>query len=102
MQLWQRLLLKPRGNRFLAAINALTLTADFQISYLEIQTRVWELLSEADASQELWRRLTQGIPVPTGIFDNPYSVFSALEDRARVHRDWVALGRPFPVEPGEP
>ncbi|WP_460124732.1 leucine-rich repeat domain-containing protein [Pseudomonas sp. S2_C03] len=102
LQLWQRLLLKPRGNRFLAAINALTLTADFQISYLELQTRVWELLSEADASHELWRRLTQGIPVPTGIFDNPYSVFSALEDRARVHRDWVALGRPFPVEPGEP
>lgn len=102
LQLWQRLLLKPRGNRFLAAINALTLTADFQINYLELQTRVWTLLTEADASQELWRRLTRGIPVPTGIFDNPYATFTTLEDRARVHRDWVALGRPFPVEPGEP
>lgn len=102
LQLWQRLLLKPRGNRFLAAINALTLTADFQIDYLALQARVWTLLTEADASPQLWRRLTQGMPVPTGIFDNPYAVFTALEDRARVYRDWVALGRPFPVEPGEP
>lgn len=102
LQVWHRLALKPRGGRFLGSINTLTLTADFQVNYLDLQARVWRLLAEADASQGLWERLTQDGPAPSGALDNPVAVFTALEGRARVYHDWVALGRPFPVEERHP
>lgn len=97
LQTWQRLALKPRGGRFLGTMNTLTLTPDFQVNYLDLQARVWRLLTEADASQELWGRLTQNVPLPAGAFDNPFAAFTALEDRARLYNDWVSLGRPFPT-----
>jgi hypothetical protein len=98
LQLWQRIALKPRGTRLLGTMSTLALTADFQVNYLDLQTRVWRLLTEADASDELWGRLNQNTPMPEGALDSPYAVFTALEDRARLYHDWVALGRPFPVE----
>nr|WP_180205436.1 DUF6543 domain-containing protein [Pseudomonas sp. SbOxS1]NYU05534.1 hypothetical protein [Pseudomonas sp. SbOxS1] len=97
LQVWQRLALKYRGKRFLQTINTLTLTADFQVDYLDLQARVWRLLTEADASQELWERLAQNVTAPGGAFDNPFAAFTTLEDRARLYAHWVALGRPFPA-----
>lgn len=97
LQIWQWLSLRPRGGRFLGTINTLTLTADFQINYLDLQARVWRLLTEADESNELWERLTVDVPLPAGAFDNPFAAFAALENRARLYHDWVALGRPFPA-----
>ncbi|NUU36066.1 leucine-rich repeat domain-containing protein [Pseudomonas sp. C2B4] len=101
LQIWQRLALKQRGGHFLGTINTLTLTPDFQVNYLDLQARVWRLLAEADASQELWGRLIQDVRLPGGSFDNPFAAFTALEDRARLYTHWVALGRPFPPV-GEP
>lgn len=97
LQVWQRLSLRHRGARFLGTINTLTLTADFQVNYLDLQARVWRLLTEADASQELWERLIQDVQLPAGAFDNPFAAFTTLEDRARLYAHWVALGRPFPA-----
>lgn len=78
--LWQRLADKPSGTRFLAVISRLSLTADFQVSYLSLQARVWRLLHEADASEEMWGRLTRS----SGRFDHPVAAFGALEDRANL------------------
>ncbi|AWY39501.1 hypothetical protein DKY63_06120 [Pseudomonas putida] len=100
LQIWQRLALKPRGGRFLGTMNTLTLTPDFQVNYPELQARVWRLLTHADASQELWGRLTQDVALPAGAFDNPFAAFTTLEDRAKLYNNWVALGRPFPVVGG--
>lgn len=97
LQIWQRLALRPGGGRFLGTMNTLTLTPDFQVNYLDLQARVWRLLTDANASQELWSRLTRNVPLPAGAFDNPLAVFTALEDRVRLYANWVALGRPFPV-----
>lgn len=97
LQIWQQLALRPRGGRFLGIINTLTLTPDFQVNYLDLQARVWRLLTEADASNELWGRLIQDVPIPAGAFDNPFAAFTTLEDRARLYANWVALGRPFPA-----
>lgn len=97
LAIWQQLALRQRGGRFLGAINTLTLTADFQVHYLDLQARVWRLLTDAEASEELWGRLIQDVPLPAGAFDNPFAALTALENRARLYADWVALGRPFPV-----
>jgi hypothetical protein len=86
------------GRRFLGTIRALTLTADYRVNYLDLQARVWRLLGDADASQESWARITQDVPMPDGALDNPIAVLTALEERARLYNDWVALGRPFPIE----
>lgn len=97
-QVWQRLALQPGGRRFLGTMSTLTLTADFRVNYLDLQARVWRLLIETDASPELTERLTQEVPLPSGAFDNPVAVFTALENRVRLYNDWVALGRPFPLD----
>lgn len=95
--IWQQLALKPGGGRFLGTMNTLTLTPDFRVDYPGLQARVWRLLTEADASTELWGRLTLNVPIPEGSLDNPLAVFTALENRAQLYRDWVALGQPIPV-----
>ncbi|MGE8185962.1 dermonecrotic toxin domain-containing protein [Pseudomonas sp. NPDC086278] len=76
--IWERLASNPSGTRFLNVINRLSLTADFRVEYSSLQARVWQLLREADASQELWRRLSQG----SGRFENPLAAFRELENRA--------------------
>ncbi len=76
--LWQRLAGKPSGTRFLAVIDRLSLTADFRVSYLSLQARVWRLLQEADASEDMWGRIIRG----SGRFDHPMAAFRALEARA--------------------
>jgi hypothetical protein len=76
--LWQRLAGKPSGTRFLAVIDRLSLTPDFQVSYLSLQARVWRLLQKADASEEMWGRLSRS----SGRFDRPMVAFTALEVRA--------------------
>jgi len=78
--LWQRLAGKPSGTRFLAVIDRLSLTADFQVGYLPLQTRVWRLLNEADASEEMWNRLSRS----SGRFEHPMAAFRALEERANL------------------
>jgi len=100
LQIWQRLSVRARGGRFLGKVNALALTAEFRVNYLDLQARVWRLLSVADDSQALWARLIEDGPLPTGIFDNPFAVFSALEVRARLYEGWGAVGQPFPVGEG--
>lgn len=97
LEVWQRLALRPQGGRLLGTINTLSLTADYRVGYLDLRARVWHLLTQADASEELWGRLTQDVPLPEGAFDNPFAAFTALEDRARLYADWVTLGRPFPA-----
>lgn len=97
LAMWHQLALRPRGGRFLGTINTLSLTAEFRVNYLDLQTRVWRLLTEAEASNELWARLIQDVRLPAGAFDNPFAAFTTLEDRARLYANWVALGRPFPA-----
>lgn len=96
LEVWQRLALRQAGGRFLGTMNTLTLTADFRVNYLDLQARVWRLLTDADASNELWGRL-QNAPMPVGALDNPFAVFTALETRAQLYRDWVAVGQPIPI-----
>jgi Leucine-rich repeat (LRR) protein len=98
LQIWQRTLLKPAGARLLGSMNTLSLTPEFRVRYQDLQARVWRLLSEADASPEFWARLVRDVPVSTGPLDSPMAVLGVLEDRARLFHDWVALGRPFPIE----
>lgn len=100
--IWQRLAAKPLGTRFLRVMDGLVLTADFRVDYLTLQARVWRLLDEADASEELWTRLTPDIEVAEVDADNPFVLFTALENRAKLYTDWVAMGRPFPIEAGQP
>ncbi|URM25667.1 hypothetical protein LLY42_16815 [Pseudomonas frederiksbergensis] len=95
--IWQQLAVKPSGSRFLRLIDGLSLTADFQVDYLELQGRVWRLLSEAQASDELWNWLIWVVEGTEVDAENPLAMFMSLEDRARLYRDWVAMGRPFPV-----
>ncbi|WP_077045183.1 dermonecrotic toxin domain-containing protein [Pseudomonas sp. KK4] len=97
LEIWQRLALRPQGGRLLGTINTLSLTADFRVGYFDLRARVWHLLTQADASEALWSRLTQDVRLPQGALDNPFAAFTALEDRARLYADWVALGRPFPA-----
>ncbi|QVW25785.1 hypothetical protein KJF94_09690 [Pseudomonas hormoni] len=95
--IWQRLAARRQGPRFLRTMDGLSLTADFRVDYLSLQARVWRLLGEADASEELWARLAEDVEVTEADADNPFAVFMVLENRARLFRDWVSLGRPFPV-----
>ena len=95
--IWQHLAAKPSGSRFLRLIDGLSLTADFQVDYLALQARVWRLLSEAQASDELWNWLNRTVESTEVDAENPLGMFMSLEDRARLYRDWVAMGRPFPV-----
>lgn len=95
--IWQQLAVKPSGSRFLRLIDGLSLTADFQVDYLALQARVWRLLSEAQASDELWNWLIWVVEGTEVDAENPLEMFMSLEDRARLYRDWVAMGRPFPV-----
>lgn len=97
MQIWQRLELKPSGARFLVTIGAMSLTPDFMVGYLDLQARVWQLLRAADASGPLWEQLVQIVPRAVGSADNPFVVFTAMEERARLHADWLAMGQPFPI-----
>lgn len=96
--IWERLSAKAQGPRFLRTLDGLTLTADFRVDYRPLQARVWRLLGEADASAELWERLAADVEVTEADADNPFAVFTALENRARLYRDWVSLGRPFSVD----
>ncbi|MBD9562993.1 dermonecrotic toxin domain-containing protein [Pseudomonas sp. PDM09] len=95
--IWQQLAVKPSGSRFLRLIDGLSLTADFQVEYMALQARVWQLLSEAQASDELWNWLNRVVEATEVDAENPLGIFMSLEDRARLYRDWVAMGRPFPV-----
>ncbi|WP_339544531.1 dermonecrotic toxin domain-containing protein [Pseudomonas sp. RA_35y_Pfl2_P32] len=93
--IWQRLAARPSGTSLLRVIDGLSLSADFQVDYLALQARVWQLLVEADASEELWGWLCQRIESMPGDPHNPFRLFGVLESRARLYRDWVALGRPI-------
>jgi hypothetical protein len=92
---WQRLSSRPSGTALLRVIDGLSLSADFQVDYLALQARVWQLLVEADASEELWGWLCQRLESTPGDAHNPFRLFAVLENRARLYRDWVALGRPI-------
>ncbi|WP_460145683.1 dermonecrotic toxin domain-containing protein [Pseudomonas sp. S2_A02] len=95
--IWQQLAVKPSGGRFLRVIDGLSLTADFQVDYMALQARVWRLLSEAQASDELWGWLNRFVEGTAIDAENPLGIFTAMEDRSRLYRDWVTMGRPFPV-----
>lgn len=95
--IWQQLAVKPSGGHFLRVIDGLSLTADFQVDYLVLQARVWRLLNEAQASDELWGWLNRFVEGAAIDAENPLGIFTSLEDRARLYRDWVTMGRPFPV-----
>lgn len=92
---WQRLSVRPSGTALLRVIDGLSLSADFQVDYLALQAGVWQLLVEVDASEELWGWLGRLIESTPGDSQNPFRLFAVLEDRARLYRDWVALGRPI-------
>ncbi|MBK5529785.1 hypothetical protein JFT91_20240 [Pseudomonas sp. TH08] len=97
LAIWQRLAAKPVGRRFLRTLDGVSLTPEFRVIYSELQARVWRLLSEADASPDLWRRLSQNVEAAADDADNPMALFQVLENRAKLFRDWAAMGRPFPV-----
>jgi hypothetical protein len=96
-QVWQRLAARPLGGAFLRVIDGLSLMADFQVGYLILQARVWRLLNAAEASEELWGWLRQCMEARTPDAENPFRLFTVLEDRVRLYVDWVALGRPIPM-----
>jgi hypothetical protein len=96
-QIWQRLAVKPSGSTLLRIMDGLSLTADFQVGYQSLQARVWRLLHEADTSEELWGWLRQCVETRMADAENPFRLFVVLEDRVRLYRDWVALGRPIPL-----
>ena len=96
-QIWQRLVVKPSGSALLRVMDGLSLTADFQVGYRSLQARVWRLLQEADTSEELWGWLRQCVETRRGDAQNPFRLFVVLEDRVRLYRDWVAMGRPMPL-----
>jgi len=93
--IWQRLSVRPSGTALLRVIDGLSLSADFQVDYLALQARVWQLLVEVDASEELWGWLSRHLESMPGDPHNPFRLFAVLENRARLYRDWVALGRPI-------
>jgi Leucine-rich repeat (LRR) protein len=93
--IWQRLAARTLGPRFLRVIEGLGLTPESLLGYSPLQARVWRMLSEADASDELFVRLAQDIETTDADADNPMAGFTTLEGRARHYRDWVAMGRPF-------
>ncbi|MFV0934726.1 dermonecrotic toxin domain-containing protein [Pseudomonas jessenii] len=96
-QIWQRLAVKPSGSALLRVMDGLSLTADFRVGYWSLQARVWRLLHEADASEELWGWLLHCVDTRTADADNPFRLFVVLEDRVRLYCDWVAMGRPIPL-----
>lgn len=96
-QIWQRLAVKPSGSALLRVVDGLSLTADFRVGYWSLQARVWRLLHEADASEELWGWLLHCVETRTADADNPFRLFVLLEDRVRLYCDWVAMGRPIPL-----
>ena len=96
-QIWQRLMAKPSGPVFLRVMDGLSLTADFQVGYWLLQARVWRLLRETDASEELWGWLRQCVETMLADAENPFRLFTALEDRVRLYSNWVAMGRPIPL-----
>ena len=96
-QIWQRLALKPSGSALLRVVDGLSLTADFRVGYWSLQARVWRLLHEADASEELWGWLLHCVETRMVDADNPFRLFVVLEDRVRLYCDWVAMGRPIPL-----
>ncbi|MGH8389254.1 MAG: dermonecrotic toxin domain-containing protein [Pseudomonas sp.] len=95
--IWQRLEARPSGAGFLRVVDGLSLTADFRVNYPDLQARVWRLLHEADASDELWGWLKPVLENTAGDAENPFVVFTALETKARLYADWVALGRGVPI-----
>ncbi|MNX98385.1 Leucine Rich repeats (2 copies) [compost metagenome] len=96
-QIWQRLAVKPSGSTLLRVMDGLSLTADFQVGYRSLQARVWRLLYEEDTSEELWGWLRQCVETRMADAENPFRLFVVLEDRVRLYRDWVAMGRPMPL-----
>ncbi|WP_223485216.1 dermonecrotic toxin domain-containing protein [Pseudomonas sp. A-RE-19] len=96
-QIWQRLAAKPSGGAFLRVMDGLSLTADFQVGYWLLQARVWRLLREVDASEELWGWLRQCVETTIADAENPFKLFTVLEDRVQLYRDWVNMGRPIPL-----
>ena len=95
--MWQRLEARPRGVRFLRTFEGLSRTADFQVSYPVLQARVWRLLEEADASDELWGLLSRDVALSALDAENPFVSFTRLENRVRLYKDWVQMGRPIPI-----
>ncbi|MHC8411759.1 dermonecrotic toxin domain-containing protein [Pseudomonas sp. Hz4] len=96
-EIWQRLAAKPSGGVFLRVMDGLSLTADFRVGYWLLQARVWRLMREADASEELWGWLRQCVETTLADAENPFRLFNILEDRARLYSNWVAMGRPIPL-----
>lgn len=95
--MWQRLEAKPGSTRFLRTFEGLSRTADFQVSYPVLQARIWRLLDEADASDELWGLLSRDVALSTLDAENPFVSFTSLENRVRLYNDWVQMGRPIPI-----
>ncbi|MFW0753741.1 dermonecrotic toxin domain-containing protein [Pseudomonas sp. H11T01] len=95
--MWQRLEARPRGVRFLRTFEGLSRTADFQVSYPVLQARIWRLLDEAHASEELWGLLNRDVALSVLDVENPFVSFARLENRVRLYRDWVQMGRPIPI-----
>ncbi|VVN65919.1 dermonecrotic toxin domain-containing protein [Pseudomonas fluorescens] len=95
---WQRLEARPGSTRFLRVFEGLSRTADFQVSYPVLQARIWRLLEEADASQELWGLLSRDVALSALDAENPFASFTRLENRVRLYKDWVQMGRPIPID----
>jgi hypothetical protein len=94
---WQRLAAGPMGSRFLRVMDGVSLTPEFLLDYPPLQARVWRMLGEADASDEMFAHLARDLEASEVDADNPMALFMALEGRAQQYRDWVSMGRPIPV-----
>ncbi|MGE8097023.1 dermonecrotic toxin domain-containing protein [Pseudomonas fluorescens] len=84
---WERVLAKEGGDRFFGTLEALTRTADFLVDYAPLQQRVWRMLEEMDASQELYQHLFEGVEWSPLDGDDPFAGFVRLEDRITLFKE---------------
>lgn len=78
---WERLVAKEGSDRFFGTLDLARRTADFQVDYVPLQQRVWNMLTAIDASPALCQHLFQEVQWTALDGDNPFASLSRLEDR---------------------
>ncbi|MBU6957920.1 leucine Rich Repeat (LRR)-containing protein [Pseudomonas sp. CVAP len=84
---WERIFAKGGNGRFFDTLAALTRTADFLVDYAPLQQRVWRMVEEMDASQELCQHLFEGMEWSGFDGGDPFASFVRLEDRITLLKE---------------
>lgn len=78
---WERIAAKAGSDRFFGTLEAMTRTADFIVDYAPLQSRVWQMIEEIDASSQLCRELFQDVQWSPLDGNDPFASFARLEER---------------------